>query len=429
MLSGAMGFMDENSNSPLIANYNQAVAAAASGQSLVSHLPARVTLETTSICNLRCVMCPQAIDAVDRPKHMSEQLFEQVRPALKSARWIQLNGIGEPLASPALWYGLGNDFFPSGAEVVFNTNMTLLNARRIDLLRNVKFSLALNISLDAAHAVTYRRIRKYEYSIPIENIRRLVEARGEAWYPRLMINMTLMRENIEEVVDFVDLAKSLGVDAVGLWHLNQMPEHEMRKYEASQDNWRFDYGSQGLWNYPKLSNSMLRAAIKRGEEIGMPIALDESKNAFFPEESEARDPHADIAVQAPARQEVLRDCPHPWESILVSSNGEVRPCCYSKPIGNLNAQNFEEIWNGAAYQALRQALSQNRMPELCSDAACKYVQNMPAAADLSETAPVAAAENTGARLAADLVSSYPRARSPIARIWRRAKRLVRSSGH
>jgi MoaA/NifB/PqqE/SkfB family radical SAM enzyme len=420
--------MDNSSSRSLtvpLENHRRALAAMGAGQTVVSHLPARVTLETTSICNLRCVMCPHAIDAVDRPKHMPEALFERMRPGSQMARWIQLNGIGEPLASPALWYALENDFFPADTEVVFNTNMTLLNDRRIELLRKVKFKLMLNISLDAANPLTYRRIRNHDYDIAIGNIRRLVAARGDARNPELMINMTLMRENIDEAVDFVDLAKSLDVDSVGLWHLNQMPDEEMRRYETTRDNWHFDYGSQGLWNVPKQSNAMLRAAIARGKEIGMPVFFDESKNAFFPEDEDETSP----VETASAEPEVLKDCPHPWEQMLVSSSGEVRPCCYAKPIANLNDKGFTEIWNGAAYQKLRSDLSQNKMSPVCSGAACKYVRNMPepeVVAPAEQTPiPVAVASTQAPEAAPVMVHSHldPRPKSAVARIWRRAKRL------
>lgn len=416
---GRKMIMDDSSKSlsgPL-ENHRRVLAAMAAGQTVVSHLPARVTLETTSICNLRCVMCPHAIDAVDRPKHMPEALFERMRPGSQMARWIQLNGIGEPLASPALWYALENDFFSPDSEVVFNTNMTLLNDRRIELLRKVKFKLMLNISLDAANPLTYRRIRNHDYDIAINNIRRLVDARGEARNPELMVNMTLMRENIDEAVEFVDLAKSLGVDSVGLWHLNQMPDEEMRRYETTRDNWHFDYAAQGLWNVPKQSNAMLRAAIERGKEIGMPVFFDESKNAFFPEEGES--PAAESTVAEP---EVLKDCPHPWEQMLVSSSGEVRPCCYAKPIANLNDKGFEEIWNGAAYQKLRSDLSKNKMSPVCSGAACKYVRNMPTPELETEASAAAPAAEPAAPVVDRRSIRDPRPKSAVARLWRRARR-------
>jgi len=54
--------------------------------------PIMMTLETTSRCNLRCVMCPHTIDAVDRPKHMEEYLVASLDKFIRQSRAIQLHG-------------------------------------------------------------------------------------------------------------------------------------------------------------------------------------------------------------------------------------------------------------------------------------------------------------------------------------------------
>jgi radical SAM protein with 4Fe4S-binding SPASM domain len=75
--------------------------------------------------------------------------------------------------------------------------------------------------------------------------------------------------------------------------------------------------------------------------------------------------------------ETVKDCRHPWQWILVSANGEVRPCCFApRPIGNIGEASFEELWNGATMQQLRRDVLADRVGEICRDAPCKYVQNM-----------------------------------------------------
>lgn len=120
------------------------------------------------------------------------------------------------------------------------------------------------------------------------------------------------------------------------------------KYSVDREDWHFEYAEQGLWNYPALSDRMLRAAVRRAEELGVPVHFDESKNTFF-DEGECT-PTAE-ATSTPL--ETVRHCTHPWDAFLVSSNGEARTCCFSKPIGNLNDQSFFEIWNGPVMQRLR----------------------------------------------------------------------------
>lgn len=59
-----------------------------------------------------------------------------------------------------------------------------------------------------------------------------------------------------------------------------------------------------------------------------------------------------------------RGCPHPWFSLAVASNGDVVACCRDLEretvLGNLFRQELAEIWNGAAYRALRRDLAAGR---------------------------------------------------------------------
>ncbi len=55
-------------------------------------------------------------------------------------------------------------------------------------------------------------------------------------------------------------------------------------------------------------------------------------------------------------------CTAPWTTMNINVDGSVTPCCFwsasgnnGKPLGNLTTQSLREIWNGPAYQKLRQA--------------------------------------------------------------------------
>jgi radical SAM protein with 4Fe4S-binding SPASM domain len=53
-------------------------------------------------------------------------------------------------------------------------------------------------------------------------------------------------------------------------------------------------------------------------------------------------------------------CPYPWFSFIIGSNGDVVACCrdleHQTVLGNLFQQEFDEIWNGEKYRALRRDL-------------------------------------------------------------------------
>lgn len=68
-------------------------------------------------------------------------------------------------------------------------------------------------------------------------------------------------------------------------------------------------------------------------------------------------------------------CTCPWDWVMVTADGVVRPCCYAKDsVGNLNEQSLEEIWNGRPMLELRYFIDQNQLHSICRDAACTYAQ-------------------------------------------------------
>jgi radical SAM protein with 4Fe4S-binding SPASM domain len=57
-------------------------------------------------------------------------------------------------------------------------------------------------------------------------------------------------------------------------------------------------------------------------------------------------------------------CHIPWQQMVIDSTGAAVPCCYwgayendNPPIGNINEQSIEEIWNGPGYQKLRAGMA------------------------------------------------------------------------
>lgn len=75
--------------------------------------------------------------------------------------------------------------------------------------------------------------------------------------------------------------------------------------------------------------------------------------------------------------ETVKDCHYPWTWMMVTSDGEVKPCCFSsESLGNLNDKSIDQIWNGPTAIALRKCIKGNKIHELCAAAPCKFVQNM-----------------------------------------------------
>jgi MoaA/NifB/PqqE/SkfB family radical SAM enzyme len=254
----------------------------AAGTTNVQSTPTMLTLETTSRCNLRCVMCAHAIGEVHRPKHLDNSLVGRLQKFLERASAVQLHGIGEPTNSPAFW-GLLRDLPPPEiCESSVNSNLTVTDKGKIKRILDSNLKI-INVSLDAGTAETYKKIRGFSFEIVTSNIEYLVQLRRERGqpYPIVLMNMTLMRSNIEEVGDFIRLAERLKVDAIQFWHLNHWADDEMARYVVERAGWTFDYAREGLWNYASLSNRCVQEAIELAKEKNILLYLDPNKDMYF----------------------------------------------------------------------------------------------------------------------------------------------------
>lgn len=393
---------------PPTGNLEQCLGDHRQGRVLVSGTPDMLTIESTAICNLRCVMCPQSIGAVERPKHMSWSLGEKLEPFLARAGKIQLHGIGEPMTSSAFWRLV--QILPGGAFGEVNSNFTVLDREKIENLVASRLAL-INVSLDAARPETYRKIRNFDFETVLRNVRTFIERRNVLGKsaPMLRINMTLMRENIAEVVEFVELARRLGVDGVEMWQLNVLDDEEMKRYHHQRGGWEFKYADQVLSRHAQLSNHWITKAAERAAQLGVQLTFPSRDRAII-----FRTWIASLraAVTGAGRRRVTtRDCQNPWRWLMVTSNGGVRPCCYAtSDVANLEQESLQEVWNGARMQQVRRELLGNRVPSICQGAACEYVKN------------------ARATLASRANSSYGRSVNFLQRAWRGVQRRLRALG-
>jgi molybdenum cofactor biosynthesis enzyme MoaA len=247
------------------------------GLTRIDARPQWFMIETTSHCNLKCVICPHGHDAMPNKSELDTSHFSKNLDFVALADRMQLFGTGEPLMSAAFWEILESIDPESQTEVSINSNGTLLNSERIDRLLRSPLSW-ISISLDAARPDTYQKVRGGNFQLVISRVRDLIRERDAR--PRrnrlaIYINMTLMRENIEEFPEFVDLAADLGADGVQVCQLLWHDEH--RTWEVQKGDWRFVYRDQLLRTVPGKANGFIRLAIERGAARNVPVVFDWSQ--------------------------------------------------------------------------------------------------------------------------------------------------------
>ncbi len=213
-------------------------------------------------------------------------------------------------------------------------------------------------------------IRGVELETVLTETRRLVAARRASGrrYPLIGIQMTLMKGNLDNVRDMVDLATGLGADFFDIWSLNEL-ETDMAT------NWTvgaFNYEEQKISHIPQdqldaLTDDVHAHAAGHALPLFTAIHGKSRWSEGYPGEDWGKDP--DVAW----KPESIR-CPLPWQVLRSHYDGEVHSCCWgTQPIADLRQSSAEEAWNGENIRAMRANLIDGRIPEQCSGAGCPYV--------------------------------------------------------
>ena len=178
----------------------------AAGRDRAPRVPDIVQIESTNICNAKCVFCPR--DAMLRRQGvMDDALFRRVvdECAGLGIRHIRLHNYGEPFVDRCLVEKIAYTKSRGIAEVGLISNGSLITdivARGI-----VDAGLdAINISVDASGREVFERTRVgLSYDKVMANIERLVRVRQERGSRRPRLILSFVRQsNSDEERAFID---------------------------------------------------------------------------------------------------------------------------------------------------------------------------------------------------------------------------------
>jgi MoaA/NifB/PqqE/SkfB family radical SAM enzyme len=321
--------------------------------------PVCLYLETTNRCNLLCGTCPRTFEDLEPPGDMSWELFTRIVDQLPNIARVVLHGVGEPMMTKGLPRMI-RYLKRRSAYVLFNTNGTLLTLRKGRELIGAGLD-ELRVSLDAADARSFLAVRgKDMFDRILGNVRAFTEMQRAEGIARPVVSLWLtgLKETIEQLPEFVRLARDVGVGEVYLQRLVFFPEGQGLARAASA-------------LFEKLTDNEARQieeAAKLAEGLGIRF-----------EASGATEPGTSLKRQPDERPWSL--CRRPWSLMYVTAHGRAIPCCIAPfsargydgfTLGDATQQSLRQIWNGARYREFRRALLGEKPPAPCANCGVRW---------------------------------------------------------
>ena len=271
--------------------------------------PSSLFVETTVRCNLRCPMCPRTgsnSPSVDMPDSILFPLLEDF--ARLGGDHVYLYGLGEPLLDTRIFQIL-RKCQSHGLGTILSTNGTLLDAPAREELLDSGCDHVI-VGIDGVTPETYAYYREGGvYSEVVENVRALAASKiARSSRFTLVVQLVRMARNMGEIEKFLELWKNVpGVDLVRI----------------------------------------------KDEDIGLP------DHAIYEADGHLRENPCHILWRGP---------------LVVKYTGDVFACyhmaSHDKPVGNLQSQTLEEIWDSPEMQELRSLHTRNRAGENSHCASC-----------------------------------------------------------
>lgn len=291
-------------------------------------------------------MCPKTCGIARTPanRRMDPEILDSIlSDVVPGISRIDLVGDGEILLEPAMLKTVLQAARKHRVLVNASTNAVLLNEQAAELLIEGELH-DLNVSLDAATEITYRKIRGYDFKKIIANIETLNRRKAErkSDIPHLHFSMVGMKLNISELPALVDLAAECNAESVILQAMGEFdPVKNQSIYLRNRD--------------------IGRETVLQAREIGSKRRI---RIELWPEN---QFDEVGIGNGSPDTDDISlrKDCFFPWDVPYFATDGSIRPCCAMPPLGNLQEQSFEAIWSGNRYTHLRKLMKSASPPEAC----------------------------------------------------------------
>lgn len=293
--------------------------------------PSEVSIETTTVCNLKCKGCPTGLGQLNRPSTpITRELFDSITDRNKANfRYFDIIYpfiFGEPLLNKDIFGYLDKlrSLSYPYTRIEVHTNGNIPNSKEI-VRRLLETNVDLvNISVDGTDKVAYESFRRGgSFDLVCEFVRNLTSAKKEMGVlrPEIVVQMIVTKFSEPQVGEFKKLKEDLGADRLtfkGFFH-----------------------------EFTDLS-----------DEEGYSLAPMKKNLTLDREEKK----------EIIARKRNL--CGWAYRAISIMCNGNVTPCCIDFNTAlleglNIYGSTIKDIWNSTKYRGFRRDMLRGNI-ETCN---------------------------------------------------------------
>lgn len=316
--------------------------------------PLFVHIEVTHRCNVSCSMCYQ--DCRLSPE--SELTLPEIKQIIDQLpKWCILSLTGGELFLREDVAAL-LDYAMKRGKCSIVTNGSLVKDSHIDMIVRNRL-LLMAVSIDGMQA-THDNIRNSPglFDKAVGTLVKIREKKKElrSSFPLIDIKTVILKENLSQLTEILDLADSLAADFVTF----SIPRAMDNLYSAPYRNDLSEI-CQTQPVYPELGEEDLTVLTRQIEALRK--YQGKVKIRTYPENML----HA-ANIERFYRQELtpnsFKACFLPWSRMSISPHGDVFPCM-SYRIGNVREDSLAKLWNSERFRAFRGALDKKSLSSFC----------------------------------------------------------------
>ncbi len=315
----------------------------------------KVYVETTSRCNLDCVMCIRRSwrePLGDMPRERYECLLDGLPADGAGPVTLAFSGFGEPLVHPG-WHEMMRLACERHLRVELTTNGLLVDASVARALVDLGVA-QVTVSVDGGNAAAYARMRGADFEGALGAVDRLIEARRHTRRPLgIGVAAVATRSTVASLPALVDWADDLKLDFVSIGNLVPHTEEMAGDILWERAGWASVFHREawrprlrvGRFDAEAVTRPLAAAVWGRGLTYPSPNADDGAWR------NRCRFAHEGMcAVAWDGRVAPCLSLLHAHTEHVNSQTRSVR----ESVVGHIDAQPLARIWREAAFRAFRE---------------------------------------------------------------------------